>query len=72
MKGYARASKKYADKIVSVLVDGTSKYDDTVLAGYSEHNKLVNFKGDQSLIGKIVNVKVTETRTWFLIGEACE
>ncbi|MFA7375920.1 MAG: tRNA (N6-isopentenyl adenosine(37)-C2)-methylthiotransferase MiaB [Acholeplasmataceae bacterium] len=71
-EGYARASKKYADKVVKVLVDGTSKADDNTLAGYSEHNKLVNFKGDKSLIGKIVDVKITETRTWFLIGEACE
>jgi tRNA-2-methylthio-N6-dimethylallyladenosine synthase len=40
-----------------------------VLAGYSEHQKLVNFKGDKSLIGKIVNVKITIAKTWFLMGE---
>lgn len=70
--GYLRHSQKYKDKIVEVLVEGTSKQDERTLAGYSEHNKLVNFKGDKSLIGKIVKVKITEPRTWFLIGEACE
>jgi tRNA-2-methylthio-N6-dimethylallyladenosine synthase len=53
-----------------VLVDGVSKYDESVLAGYSEHNKLVNFKGDTSLIGQIVEVKITTAKTWFLMGEA--
>ena len=71
-EGYLRASTKYLGKTVNVLVDGTSKYDDNVLAGYSEHNKLVNFKGDKNTIGTIVPVKITEARTWFLIGEAIE
>lgn len=71
-EGYARASQKYKNQIVEVLVEGTSKHDEHTLAGYSEHNKLVNFKGDHTLIGKIVKVKITEPRTWFLNGEACE
>ncbi len=71
-EGYYRASQKYKDQVVEVLVEGTSKNDQHTLAGYSEHNKLVNFKGDKALIGKIVKVKITEPRTWFLNGEACE
>ena len=44
-----------------------------MMCGYSEHNKLTHFKStDTSLIGKIVNVKVTEAKTWFMIGELCE
>jgi tRNA-2-methylthio-N6-dimethylallyladenosine synthase len=70
--GYLRASTKYVGKTIKVLVDGTSKHDDRILAGYSEHNKLVNFKGSKNLIGQIVDVKVTIARTWFLIGEAVE
>ena len=70
--GYLRASTKYVGKTIKVLVDGTSKHDDRILAGYSEHNKLVNFKGSKTLIGQIVDVKVTIARTWFLIGEAVE
>lgn len=70
--GYLESSTKYVGKIIKVLVDGVSKHDENILAGYSEHNKLVNFKGDKSLIGKIVDVKVTIARTWFLIGEALE
>lgn len=67
--GYLEGSNKFNGKAVNVLVDGFSKKNDNVLAGYSEHNKLVNFKGDESMIGKIVKVKITKPMTWFLIGE---
>lgn len=68
--GYLKGNKRFEGKIVKVLVDGTSKHDDHILAGYTENNKLINFKGDHSLIGQIVDVKVTEAKTWFLLGEA--
>lgn len=68
----AKSMETYKGKIVKVLVEGTSKKDDTVLAGYTEKNKVVNFKGPKSIIGKIVDVKITETRTWSLNGELVE
>lgn len=68
-EGYFKGSNKFANQTVKVLVDGVSRKNDNVLAGYSEHNKLVNFKGDKSLIGQIVKVKITKPMTWFLIGE---
>ena len=55
-----------------VLVDGTSKKDDTMLTGYTRHQKLVNFKGNPKDIGKIIKVKITEAKTWALKGEAIE
>lgn len=69
-EGYLKGNERFVGKTVKVLVDGVSKYDDTVLAGYSEHNKLVNFKGDPKLIGSIVDVEITVAKTWFLLGEA--
>ena len=68
--GYLKGNQRFLGQTVSVLVDGVSKYDENILAGYTSHNKLVNFKGDKSLIGSIVLVKVTEAKTWFLLGEA--
>ncbi len=71
-KGYLKGTQKFVGKVVKVLVDGASK-DDGLLSGYSEHNKLTHFKStDLSLIGKIVNVKITQAQTWFMIGELCE
>ena len=62
-------AEAYVGKIVPVLGEGSSKNDDTILSGYTDTNKLVNFKGNVSSIGKIVNVKILESHTYSLIGE---
>ena len=67
-----RAMQKYQGQVVSVLVEGESKRDPNVLSGYTEKNKLVNFKAPKSMIGKIVPVKITEAKTWSLDGELVE
>jgi len=64
-------NERFDGEIVNVLVDGPSKKDKSVLSGYSQHNKLVNFKGDESLIGKIIPIKITKVKTWSLEGEVC-
>lgn len=68
-KQSAESMKAYEGKTVKVLVEGESKKDDTVLSGYTEKNKVVNFKGPKSIIGNIVDVKITEAKTWSLNGE---
>lgn len=68
----AKALKQYEGQIVEVLVDGESKNNPDVLAGYTTKNKLVNFTGPKSAIGKIVKVKITEAKTWSLNGEMVE
>ncbi len=56
-------------KTYDVLVDGPSKKDPEVLSGYTESNKLINFRGPASLKGTIVKVKVTEDHAFSMIGE---
>lgn len=63
------AMEKYQGQVVEVLVEGESKNNPNVLAGYTRKNKLVNFIGPKSAIGKLVHVKITETKTWTLNGE---
>ncbi|MBE4908648.1 tRNA (N6-isopentenyl adenosine(37)-C2)-methylthiotransferase MiaB [Bacillus luteolus] len=60
------------DQIVEVLVEGESKKNPEILAGYTSKNKLINFKGPKSAIGKIVKVKITQAKTWSLDGEMIE
>ena len=62
-------SNKMVGNVYKVLVDGVSKTDEGMLSGYTEENKLVHFKGDELLIGTIINVKITESHTYSLIGE---
>jgi tRNA-2-methylthio-N6-dimethylallyladenosine synthase len=68
----AEAMKKYQGKTVEVLVEGESKNNPDVLAGYTRRNKLVNFNGPKTAIGKVVKVKINETKTWSLNGEMVE
>ena len=59
----------FEGQIVEVLVDGESKTDADILSGRMENTKVVNFKGDPSLVGKYVKVKITKAHTWSLNGE---
>jgi tRNA-2-methylthio-N6-dimethylallyladenosine synthase len=68
-KGFAAGNHRFVGLHVKVLVDGPSKTKPEILTGYTEHNKLVNFQGSSDLKGQIVQVKITEARTWSLIGE---
>ena len=63
-----KAMSKYEGKIVTVLCEGASKKDDTVLAGYTDKNKLVNFKAPKEMIGKLVDVKIDEAKQYSLNG----
>lgn len=60
---------KYVDQIVEVLVEGPSKKDANVFTGYTPQQKLVNFTASDVKIGSLVKVKVTEAKTWFLMGQ---
>ncbi|MBM6775279.1 tRNA (N6-isopentenyl adenosine(37)-C2)-methylthiotransferase MiaB [Olsenella profusa] len=60
-------------KLVSVLVEGTSKRDDSVMVGHSEKNQTVHFplpegRTADELVGTVCDVRVEEARTWYLRG----
>ncbi len=63
------ANQKYFNKIVPVLIEGYSEKDSKYLMGYTDTMKLVNVKGDDSVIGQIVNVRITDVKTWSMNGE---
>ena len=67
-KYFLENNQKMIGKIVKVLVDGISDKKG-MLCGYTETNKLINFIGDEALIGKIVEVQVTDAKTWSLDGK---
>ena len=71
-EGFYEGNKRFEGEVVEVLVDGPSDKDPTMLTGYTKHEKVVNFKGDESLIGKFVNVKISKAYSWHLRGEIVE
>ncbi|WP_201745348.1 tRNA (N6-isopentenyl adenosine(37)-C2)-methylthiotransferase MiaB [Alteribacter lacisalsi] len=68
----ARKNKMLEGQVMEVLVEGKSRKDPETLAGRTRTNRLVNFKAPESCIGELVNVKITEAKTWSLNGQAVE
>ncbi len=52
-----------------ILVERPSRRDPSELAGRTENNRVVNFKGDHNLIGQFVDVLITEAQPNSLRGE---
>ena len=64
-------NQKYLNKVVDVLIEGISNKEG-YLMGYTDTMKLVNVKCDDSYLGSIVKVKITDIKTWSLDGELAE
>jgi tRNA-2-methylthio-N6-dimethylallyladenosine synthase len=63
-------SRRYVGRIVEVLVEDTNPRNPNQVFGRTRQGRQVFFNGVLTdLEGKLVNVKVTEARTWSLIGE---
>lgn len=56
-------------KVYPVLIESASKTGDITLTGRTEHFRLVHFSGNEDLVGKIVNVKITNVKTFHMEGE---
>jgi tRNA-2-methylthio-N6-dimethylallyladenosine synthase len=62
-------NQKLIGETLEVLVEEVSKNNPDVLTGRSRTNKLIHFKGEESLIGSIVNVKIDNVKTFTLEGK---
>ena len=70
---YAKESnEKLVGKVMPVLIEGVSEKDPNMLAGYTDTMKLVNVYADKNYIGQIINVKITDAKTWSLDGKKDE
>ena len=59
----------YVGKTLRVLVDGESGDEAFPLSSRTEGNRLVRLKGDKSLTGRFLEIRVTGSNTWALYGE---
>lgn len=64
------ANQKYLNKVVPVLIEGISEKDSNKVFGYTDTMKLVNVINAQDKIGQIIDVKITEAKSFSLDGEA--
>jgi tRNA-2-methylthio-N6-dimethylallyladenosine synthase len=64
-----RISESRLGTVQRLLVEGRSKRDGNELMGRTECNRVVNFAAPERLVGQMVDVKITDTRTFTLRGE---
>ena len=62
-----KKNQEYLGSVVKVLIEGTGEKGN--LMGYTDTMKLVNVDGDSSNIGKIVDVEITDVKTWSSDGK---
>lgn len=63
-------NKQELNQVLEVLVDGYSKTDNKLLTGRTSNNKIVNFaSNDESILGKIINLRIIDTNSFALTGE---
>ncbi|MCT4596284.1 MAG: tRNA (N6-isopentenyl adenosine(37)-C2)-methylthiotransferase MiaB [Vallitalea sp.] len=66
------AYKKSVEKVsgtYDVLVEHVNRQNDNLVSGRLGSNNLVHFEGSKDLIGKIVPVKITSAKSYYLLGE---
>ncbi len=64
-----RKAKLYEGKVMEALVEGINEHDTSLVTGRLSNNLLVHFTGDESLIGKLVNVRLVECMGFYYMGE---
>ncbi len=55
--------------VAEVLVEEINEHEEGYVTGRMSNNTMVHFKGDSSLIGKLVNVKLLEAKNFYYFGE---
>ncbi len=61
--------KSYQDKVLPVLIEGPSKTDPAMMTGRTESLKTVDLPACETLVGKIVPVRIVKAQTFSLYGE---
>ncbi len=64
----AEVCVKDTGKVMSALVEGVDSHDASMVTGRLSNNIMVHFKGDKSLIGELVNVRLDEAKGFYYIG----
>lgn len=68
----AEKNAQYKGTVQKVLVEGASARNSKTLAGRTDGFKLVNFEGSKEMIGKTIDIEITEGKTFSLEGKVVE
>ncbi|WP_090656893.1 tRNA (N6-isopentenyl adenosine(37)-C2)-methylthiotransferase MiaB [Nitrosomonas marina] len=69
-------SRKISQRMVGskqrILVEGFSKKDNSEIFGRTDNNRVVNFAGNKALIGRFIDVRITDALSHSLRGEVLD
>ena len=55
--------------VQKILVEEKNEHEEGFMTGRMSNNLMVHFKGDEELIGKIIDVRLTESKGFYYFGE---
>lgn len=68
----AKRLRRYVNEVLKVLVEGRSSRTQQGLTGHSTCHKVINFEGPSRLLGRVVDVRITQIKTNSLFGEVLQ
>lgn len=68
----AEISGKDVDTVQKVLVEGLDDHVEGLMTGRLTNNTIVHFPGDASMIGKIINVYLEESKGFYYMGRIAD
>ena len=63
---------RFQGLVMDALVEEVNQQEEGLVSGRLSNNTIVHFPGDESLVGKIVNVKLEECHGFYYIGKMIE
>ena len=64
-----KRSSRFENTVQSVLVEDVNRQESGFVTGRTGHNLVVHFEGDRSLIGSIVDVRLTKAHGFYYVGK---
>ena len=68
----AEKNALYRGRVEKVLCEGPSKRNSLTMCGRTDGFKLVNFRGSKEMVGQMVDIEITEGKTFSLEGRVRE
>lgn len=65
----AKKAMRYTGTVQQVLAEHINEQDSSLVTGRMSNNSIVHFPGTVDMIGKIIDVKLTECKGFYYIGE---
>lgn len=62
-------SERFVGKRALVLAEQVNEQDESLLTGRMDNNSLVHFPGNKDLIGRLVEVDITESKGFYYMGK---